>query len=321
MELSKEEDGPEIDFNDIFSLRRPKDAAAGFSSGLKSYAKGIVGGAVGLVAAPVIGAQRDGIAGFAKGLATGVAGAVVLPVTGVAVGTVQMFRGVANTPEALAEAGKGKTWDQEQRQWVETPDGAIVTAESARFAKDQVRVRTARLSTARAGPPRVVYLASLQVPDTHGDRCTGRAGAVLHSAAQTCLEVCMPKPVPIAVPEQQLGTACLARCERLCGAESPVHTHAHGEQRCGQLLDSCRVVYLCTMCTSAHACTPRRAMCWLQRACPCCVGCMPAQQLLPPSCSSARADPMPFGTSGHSASLARRDAACFQAEGSLDSWA
>lgn len=60
-------------FQDIFSLRRPRDAKAGISSGLKSFGKGIVGGAVGLFAAPVVGATQDGLSGFAKGVATGAA--------------------------------------------------------------------------------------------------------------------------------------------------------------------------------------------------------------------------------------------------------
>lgn len=65
---------------DIFSLRRPKDAKAGLASGVKSIGKGVVGGMVGLIAAPVVGATQDGFTGFAKGVATGavcVAAAVV----------------------------------------------------------------------------------------------------------------------------------------------------------------------------------------------------------------------------------------------------
>lgn len=62
---------PTVNINDVFSLRRPRDARAGFSSGLKSIAKGVLGGAVGLLAAPIAGAHRDGVAGFAKGLASG----------------------------------------------------------------------------------------------------------------------------------------------------------------------------------------------------------------------------------------------------------
>lgn len=42
----------------------------------------------------------------------GLAGAVVLPVTGVAVGTAQIVRGIANTPEAIRETQHGKQWDQ-----------------------------------------------------------------------------------------------------------------------------------------------------------------------------------------------------------------
>jgi hypothetical protein len=63
-------------FQDIFSLRRPRDAKAGLSSGAKSLGKGLVGGVVGLFAAPIVGATQDGFSGFAKGVATGVRGRV-----------------------------------------------------------------------------------------------------------------------------------------------------------------------------------------------------------------------------------------------------
>ena len=43
---------------------------------------------------------------------TGVLGAVALPVVGVGVGVAQIVRGVANTPEAIRELHKGKSWDQ-----------------------------------------------------------------------------------------------------------------------------------------------------------------------------------------------------------------
>ncbi|GLC44692.1 hypothetical protein PLESTB_000973900 [Pleodorina starrii] len=110
---------PQVDFNDVFSLRKPRDAKAGVASGLKSIAKGVLGGAAGLVAAPIVGAQREGVAGFAKGLAQGVVGAVVLPVTGVGVGTVQIVRGVINTPEAVVQSSYGKLWDESRREWVD----------------------------------------------------------------------------------------------------------------------------------------------------------------------------------------------------------
>ncbi len=46
------------------------------------------------------------------GQCTGVLGAVALPVVGVGVGVAQIVRGVANTPEAIREQHKGKSWDQ-----------------------------------------------------------------------------------------------------------------------------------------------------------------------------------------------------------------
>lgn len=58
-------------FNDVFSLRKPKDAKAGLSSGAKSIGKGVLAGAVGLVATPVLMAREEGIKGFAKGVGAG----------------------------------------------------------------------------------------------------------------------------------------------------------------------------------------------------------------------------------------------------------
>ena len=109
----------DVEFSDIFSTRRPKDLAAGVSSGLKSITKGIAGGLGGLVAAPVIGARQDGARGFFAGLGAGLASAVCLPVLGIGVAAVQVGRGAVNTPEAVAETFKrNKRWDAENRQWV-----------------------------------------------------------------------------------------------------------------------------------------------------------------------------------------------------------
>ena len=59
------------DFNDVFSLRKPRDIKAGLSSGLKSAGKGIMAGAVGVVAAPVYYGYTEGGWGCAKGAAVG----------------------------------------------------------------------------------------------------------------------------------------------------------------------------------------------------------------------------------------------------------
>lgn len=105
-------------FNQLFSTRRPKDAGAGISSGLKSIAKGTLAGAASLVAQPIAGAQQDGARGFLTGLASGVASAVALPVTGVCVGVMQIGRGVANTGEAMRSHKQGMYWDHEKREWI-----------------------------------------------------------------------------------------------------------------------------------------------------------------------------------------------------------
>lgn len=105
-------------FNSLFSTRRPKDGWAGFSSGLKSVAKGTVAGAASLIAQPIAGAHEGGVKGFFGGLATGVASAVVLPVTGVCVGAYQVGRGVANSVEAVNASKAGMQWDQGKREWI-----------------------------------------------------------------------------------------------------------------------------------------------------------------------------------------------------------
>lgn len=59
------------DFAEAMRATRPKDALAGLGSGLATAATGIAAGVAGLVAAPIVGAKKEGAAGFAKGLATG----------------------------------------------------------------------------------------------------------------------------------------------------------------------------------------------------------------------------------------------------------
>jgi len=104
-------------FNNLFSTRRPKDGFAGLSSATKSIGKGMMAGAVSLVAQPIAGARQDGIKGFFSGLTTGVASAVVLPVTGVCVGAYQVARGFGNTGEAREAQREGKIWDDNKRLW------------------------------------------------------------------------------------------------------------------------------------------------------------------------------------------------------------
>lgn len=131
----KSEDKEVVDvsaeFQNIFSLKKPKDLRAGASSAAKSVAKGVLAGTIGLVAAPLVGAHQEGLKGFAKGAAAGLAGAVILPVTGVAVGTAQLIRGAVNTPEAFKASQLGYQWDEDQRLWIESPGTALALEDTA----------------------------------------------------------------------------------------------------------------------------------------------------------------------------------------------
>merc|ERR1719245_1477546 len=112
------DDDMDVDLPDIFSSRRPRDAIAGLSSGLKNVGKGIALGAAALVCAPVAGAASEGVSGFAKGLLAGVGGALALPVMGVATGVSQFAKGIYNTPSAVKEKiGGEKEWDREKGCW------------------------------------------------------------------------------------------------------------------------------------------------------------------------------------------------------------
>jgi len=148
--LSKQAES--IDFNDFFSLRRPKDAASGLHSGLKSAGKGVLAGAAALIAAPIAGAKAEGASGFFKGLGAGVAAAVVLPVVGAGVGVTQICRGVANTPEAIMAANDGKRWNRHTREWVDEDlvrDGIWLAQSTDDEIFEQARKRA--LSEGRSG--------------------------------------------------------------------------------------------------------------------------------------------------------------------------
>ena len=105
-------------FDDVFSTRRPRDLAAGLSSGLRAVTKGAALGAAALIAAPAAGALEGGVGGFARGLGVGVASACALPVVGACVGAAQIGRGIVATPGAVAASARGERWDGKTRTWV-----------------------------------------------------------------------------------------------------------------------------------------------------------------------------------------------------------
>jgi len=128
-----QDDQQELD--DMLNSTRPKHVVDGLGSALKVAGAGVLAGTAALVVAPVAGAQQGGVSGFIGGLASGVAGAVTLTVGGAVAGVTQVARGLANTPEALAQ-GANTRWDAELGQWVIDSvdlrsEAAIVEAEES----------------------------------------------------------------------------------------------------------------------------------------------------------------------------------------------
>jgi hypothetical protein len=65
------------------ALDRPANVATGFLHGLRDFSGGLYSGVTGVLAQPILGAQRNGLAGFVRGVGVGVIGVVVKPVVGV----------------------------------------------------------------------------------------------------------------------------------------------------------------------------------------------------------------------------------------------
>jgi len=195
-------------FNTLFSTRRPKDAGAGFSSGLKSVTKGTLAGAASLVAAPIAGAQQDGVRGFFSGLATGVVSAVALPVTGLCVGAVQVGRGMFNSAEAIRCHKQGMTWDHEKREWLNYMlDDEFKELEAAMSKLDKNNGSTSNL-VGSDGPERKVkdreYYDLLKIST---NATQGQIKKAYYKEARNCHPDKCPDDPEAAAKFQNLGTA------------------------------------------------------------------------------------------------------------------
>jgi len=102
----------------VFSTRAPRDAIAGASSGLKTFARSVAAGSAALIFTPVEAAREGGgIAGTLRGACEGVATAALLPCAGAVVAAGQFARGVSATPQALIESLRGQQWNDSERCW------------------------------------------------------------------------------------------------------------------------------------------------------------------------------------------------------------
>ena len=104
--------------NNYFSLNRPRDLIAGVSSGIKNVGRGLFGGLCSLVVLPISGAHNEGFPGFLKGVSLGLAGSIILPISGTVTGSIQIIKGLINTPEAIKSNINGKIWNNETKKWI-----------------------------------------------------------------------------------------------------------------------------------------------------------------------------------------------------------
>lgn len=58
----EEDEFTDVEAGQLFSLKKPRDVRAGCASGLKSFGKGLLGGCLGVLVAPVMGAMTSSTA-------------------------------------------------------------------------------------------------------------------------------------------------------------------------------------------------------------------------------------------------------------------
>ncbi|KAF0700487.1 Aste57867_9017 [Aphanomyces stellatus] len=95
----------------------PRDAADGFSSGIRIMGKSLASGVGSFVVMPIVGAHEGGVFGFAKGLVYGSATAIAAVGGGTVSGVGQIIRGIANTPYAIISSHEDKVWNPDTHEW------------------------------------------------------------------------------------------------------------------------------------------------------------------------------------------------------------
>ncbi|CAK5225935.1 unnamed protein product [Aphanomyces euteiches] len=116
-EPEDEERIPKSDTNTFDFPQTPRDAADGFSSGMRIMGKSLASGVGSFVVMPIVGAHEGGLLGFAKGFVYGSATAIAAVGGGTVTGVGQILRGIANTPYAIISSHEDKVWNSETHEW------------------------------------------------------------------------------------------------------------------------------------------------------------------------------------------------------------
>jgi curved DNA-binding protein CbpA len=98
-------------FNDNFIMRPPRDLWEGFVDALNNIQQGCWHGVCQIVDAGWEGYEVLGVPGLLGGGVYGLAKGALLATGGVAAGLYQLIQGMSNTPAAMKESNRGKTWE------------------------------------------------------------------------------------------------------------------------------------------------------------------------------------------------------------------
>jgi len=166
-------------FNEIFSVRAPRDVLAGLWSAAQCILSGVFLGLAGVIMQPIEGMRDSGVPGCFRGAALGVCTGLFFSLTGLCTGIFQAVRGVWATPRAVCMATQGRQWDSTAGNWVE-PKPYSLTEEAARVLgehgeeEEEEEVGTAG-APARRRVVDTYYYDQLQLPPTASQQEIRRA--------------------------------------------------------------------------------------------------------------------------------------------------
>ena len=167
----------------LASTRRPQNVMSGFGSGARTFVKCAGLGAATMVSTPFAATYTAASTGWKEGfgvLAAGTASAAALTAVAVAVPTVQIGRGIYNTPDAISGMAGGMDWDEDARAWV--PPIPVTLLESMDDLEKLVQSESARTKT--RGPVKETELYDLLGVAAHAD-----AAAIKKAYRKTALKL------------------------------------------------------------------------------------------------------------------------------------
>lgn len=207
-------------FNKVYDTRNPKGLKDGVGSGVENIVRGVGGGLVSFATSPVNGARNEGAVGLAKGLLVGAVSVVALPVCGVLVGSYQIVRGATNATKVAANEQDGMIWDGNESKW---------TYYSLEDEAEKVREATSMLAAAvpleNSSCPRkakdLTYYNVLGVPSNSSPKSLKNA---YYKAARSCHPDHHPNDPQAEKTFQELSAAYLV----LSDPDKRSHYDKHG---------------------------------------------------------------------------------------------